>query len=107
MPDIEQIKELKAKIEYLENYCPRVESMTSSTGNYIPHQYIIKAYGKTIFQSYGSVVAVKYSDGSIVLGEDWDYSRTTGRYRNEFLGEGIAETRKKLEDGTYTIDGSL
>ena len=33
----------------------------------------------------------------------WDYSRTTGKYRNEFLGEGIAETRKKIKSGEYRL----
>ena len=33
----------------------------------------------------------------------WDYSRTTGKYRNEFLGEGIAETRAKIKKGIYKL----
>ena len=34
----------------------------------------------------------------------WDYSTTTGRYRNRFLGENINATRKKIKDGTYKLD---
>ena len=102
------IEALEAKINYLEENIPRVCQMTSSkTDKPIANQFIITTYGKTIFQSYDSVIAVKYSDGSVVLGEDWDYSTTTGKYRNQFLGEGIAETRRKLEEGIYTIDRSL
>jgi len=103
----QQIEELEAQIEFMKSQCPKVSSMQSSNGNDVPNQFIITTYGKTIFQSYNSVIAVKYSDGSVVLGEDWEYSTTTGKYRNQFLGEGIAETRKKLEDGTYSIDRSL
>ena len=33
----------------------------------------------------------------------WDYSATTGKYRNQFLGEGIAETRAKIESGEYIL----
>ncbi len=33
----------------------------------------------------------------------WDYSRTTGNYRNDFLDENIAETRKKIESGEYKL----
>jgi len=33
----------------------------------------------------------------------WDYSRTTGKYRNQFLGEGIADTRAKIESGEYKL----
>lgn len=101
------IEELEAQIEYLKSQCPKVSSMTSSNGNDVPNQFIIQAYGKQIFQSYDSVIAVKYSDGEVVLGPNWDYSRTTGKYRNKFLGEGIAETREKIANGTYTIDRSL
>ena len=36
--------------------------------------------------------------------QDWDYSRTTGKYRNEFLGEGIEQTRKKIKEGTYKLE---
>ena len=35
---------------------------------------------------------------------DWDYSRTTGKYRNEFLREYIADTRKKIESGEYKLE---
>ena len=33
----------------------------------------------------------------------WDYSRTTGKYRNMFLGENKAETQSKIDNGTYTL----
>ena len=46
----------------------------------------------------------KRSKGKIYLDEYyWDYSVTTGKYRNEFLGEGIAETRKKIASGEYIL----
>ena len=33
----------------------------------------------------------------------WDYSRTTGKYRNQFLGEDIKTTRKKIKSGEYKL----
>lgn len=33
----------------------------------------------------------------------WDYSRTTGTYRNIFLGETKAETQKKIDSGEYIL----
>ena len=33
----------------------------------------------------------------------WDYSRTTGKYRNQFLGEYIDETRSKIKSGEYKL----
>jgi len=47
---------------------------------------------------------MKNDDGIIYLDKySWDYSVTTGKYRNEFLGEGIAETRKKIASGEYIL----
>ena len=33
----------------------------------------------------------------------WNYSRTTGKYRNMVLDEDIKETRKKIEEGVYIL----
>lgn len=61
---------------------------------------------KVIFQSYNSIIAVKdyNKGGKITLDHDtWDYSVTTGKYRNQFLNEGIAETREKIASGEYKL----
>lgn len=81
----------------------KVENMRSSRGNKVPNQFIITDNGDEYFQSYRSIIA-KRSKGKIYLDDVfWDYSRTTGKYRNEFLGEGIAETRKKIKSGEYIL----
>lgn len=60
--------------------------------------------GNTYFQSYSSVIA-KDEKGKITLDRDkWDYSKTTGKYRNLFLGETKAETEKKIKAGIYALD---
>ena len=33
----------------------------------------------------------------------WDYSVTTGKYRNQFLDENKAETQKKIDSGEYVL----
>ena len=77
--------------------------MTSTRGNTVPNQFIITDNGDEYFQSYRSIIA-KRSEGKIYLDDYyWDYSVTTGKYRNEFLGEGIAETRKKIASGEYVL----
>ena len=77
--------------------------MTSARGNTVPNQFIITDKGDEYFQSYKSIIA-KRSKGKIYLDDYyWDYSVTTGKYRNEFLGEGIAETRKKIASGEYIL----
>lgn len=98
----------------------KVENMTSSNGNAVPNQFIITGYGKfrnehgeqkrsliEIFQSYETVIAKIITKGwrqTVFLDKDkWDYSITTGKYRNQFLRETIAETRKKSKSGEYKL----
>ena len=77
--------------------------MLSTNGNRVPNQFIINNNGEEYFQSYNSIIAKK-SKGKIYLDDIfWDYSVTTGKYRNDFLGEGIAETRKKIASGEYIL----
>jgi hypothetical protein len=78
--------------------------MTSARGNKVANQFLVTDdKGDEYFQSYRSMIAKK-SQGKIYLDEYyWDYSTTTGKYRNDFLGEGIADTRKKIETGEYIL----
>ena len=82
----------------------RVENMRSTRGNKVANQFLITDdKGATYFQSYRSIIAKKYQ-GLIYLDKCyWDYSTTTGKYRNDFLGEGIADTRKKIQSGEYIL----
>lgn len=81
----------------------KVTNMISTRGNKVPNQFIINNNGEEYFQSYKSIIAKK-SKGKIYLDDYyWDYSVTTGKYRNDFLGEGIAETRKKIASGEYIL----
>ena len=83
----------------------KVRQMTSnSSGNPVANQFVIYTNEGTYFQSYNSVIAFRDNERKITLDEYyWDYSRTTGKYRNEFLGEGIADTRAKIELGVYKL----
>ena len=87
----------------------KVTNFTSSKGNKVANQFIIDGEhlgqsGK-FFQSYDSVIAFRPSNGSCVTLDEryWDYSKTTGIYRNQFLHEGIADTRKKIASGEYIL----
>ena len=82
----------------------KVRNMYSVSGNSVPNQFIIYTSEGTYFQSYKSIIAFRDNDNKITLDEYyWDYSRTTGKYRNEFLGEYIADTRDKIESGEYKL----
>jgi len=82
---------------------PKVENMVSNSGNAIPNQYILALDNCTIFRSYDTAIAVKFNDGTIVLSDDWDYSSTTSKYRNIFLDETTAETRRNIDNDTYRV----
>jgi hypothetical protein len=83
----------------------KVSNMTSSNGNEVPNQFIIHDdNGNRIFQSYRSTIVKITKTGEVFLDErTWDYSKTTGKYRNQFLGETKAETQKKIDNGTYKL----
>jgi hypothetical protein len=80
-----------------------VINMDSARGNTVPNQFIVTTPEGRYFQSYASVIAF-VGGGKVFLDENkWDYSTTTGKYRNQFLREGIAETRKKIASGEYQL----
>lgn len=81
----------------------KVENMTSENGNKVPDQFIITTDDGRYFQSYETVIA-REKNGKIQLDrKKWDYSKTTGKYRNIFLGETRAETQKKIDSGEYEL----
>ena len=83
----------------------KIQNLTSANGNTVANQFTIEAEEGIYFQSYDSIVAFKPAGGGPIQldARMWDYSRTTGKYRNQFLGEGIAETRAKIKDGSYIL----
>jgi len=83
----------------------KVTNFTSHNGNSIANQFIIRTSEKTVFQSYNSVIIEKdLNTGKITLDEYyWDYSKTTGKYRNMFLDEKKSETQKKIDLGIYKL----
>ena len=88
----------------------KVQNMTSSKGNTIANQFIITDQNKTFFQSYDSMIVKKTiqcdQTKPVIVELDkntWDYSRTTGKYRNQFLGETKKETQAKIDSGEYIL----
>ena len=94
----------------------KVHHMTNSLGNKVANQFIITQIqnGAKVqyFQSYDTIIVCrKWSGGggnpatcSTHLDRDkWNYSVTTSRYRNQFLGETTKETQKKIDSGEYIL----
>lgn len=80
----------------------RVENMKSiTTGAKVANQFIITGtfYGHKVvtFQSYDSeIIRIEFPSREgepfgLIIGDDWNYSRTTGKYRNAFLAEYVPE----------------
>jgi hypothetical protein len=71
----------------------RVENMVSPrTGEKVANQFIISDNGIVTFQSYSSeIITINYHTNEVLIGEDWNYSMTTGKYRNAFLAEYFPE----------------
>ena len=82
-----------------------VQNFISNSGNCVANQFKIRTPRAILFQSYNSIIAkIDRRTNKITLDKYyWDYSRTTGKYRNQFLGEGIAETRAKIKSGEYKL----
>lgn len=86
----------------------KVQNITSNNGNKIANQFIITDDKQNeYFQSYNSMIVKKdYESDQIKIYLDqkyWNYSNTTGKYRNIFLGETITETKKKIKSGEYIL----
>lgn len=81
----------------------QVKNMTSDKGNKIANQFIIKTRSAVLFQSYDSIIVKKTSKNIYLDRNYWDYSKTTGKYRNMFLGETKKETEQKIKDGIYKL----
>ena len=71
-------------------------------GGKVANQFEITFDNGRVFKSYDSIIAIELN-GKTYLGNNWDYSKTTGLYRNQFLGEGIEETREKIKSGEYKM----
>lgn len=80
----------------------KVSNLCSNRGNKIPNQFLIRTENGSYFQSYKSIIVFIDNTGQVWLDPVyWDYSNTTGKYRNIFLGETKKETQSKLESGIY------
>lgn len=85
----------------------RVENWINKNNRVIPNQFIIYTLEATYFQSYNTIIAkITHEEGKrkIYLDEtSWDYSKTTSKYRNEFLGEDSKTIKNKINLGEYIL----
>ena len=83
---------------------PTVLNMKSSRGNKVPNQFIIWTEEEQFFQSYQTIIGKRDNEGNVFLDQNrWDYSVTTSRYRNQWLGMNTKEVKKAIDDGTIKL----
>lgn len=81
----------------------KVKNMISAKGNTIANQFIITSGTTLVFQSYDSIIC-RIAKGKTSLDKKyWDYSYTTSKYRNLFLGENKKQTQRKIDTGEYKL----
>lgn len=87
------------------------------TGKAVANQFVLSetvnelsGNAKETFFSYGVVVAIREAfksgerDRKVKLDSKyWNYSKTTSKYRSQFLGETTKETQEKIDNGTYRL----
>lgn len=92
----------------------KVQQMTNAKGTPVKNQFILYDGEHTYFQSYNSIIVHQYCPrkdmnnlsvaSKVTLDETyWNYSRTTSKYRNLFLGESTQETQRKIDTGEYQL----
>ena len=91
----------------------KVYNMVSPrTGREVANQFVIEGDGTTTFQSYNSTIAViDWNEHTVKIGKDWNYSNTTGKYRNSFFDDNhfsdmkdtksIKRVMKKVDENGY------
>jgi hypothetical protein len=87
--------------ELLGNF-QNVEQFDGKNGA-VKNQFIIQTDRGLVFQSYSSVIAAKIGCKVYLDAKKWNYSVTTGKYRNQFLRETKKETENKIKTGQYIL----
>jgi len=85
----------------------KVTNFTNDKGNKIPNQFCISTPEYLMFQSYNSnIVKTTFEYGKRVVYLDeyyYNYSKTTSKYRNKYLGETTKEIETKIKAGIYIL----
>lgn len=89
----------------------KISNLVNERGNRVANQFVIENENSIAFQSYDSIVceirpASMGFEKVVVLGKDWDYSRTTTKHLGNFLKQnnleylaGTKNIREALERG--------
>jgi len=84
----------------------KVSNMTSCNGNKVPNQFIItdESENAEYFQSYNTVIAKRCNSVITLDISAHDWSGTTIKYRNIFLGANSGQVADRIESGEYLLE---
>ncbi len=98
------LEDMPSRDKKLSNIAIVENFKSSKSGLPIANQFRIALQnGIIVFQSYNSIIAVKANGETYLDQNRWNYSRTTSKYRNQFLNETTVETVKKIGLGVYAM----
>jgi hypothetical protein len=81
----------------------KITNLKSSRGNAVPNQFTIETDSAVFLQSYDSIIAKVENEITYLDSKFWNYSQTTTKYLNQFLGQNKIDTEKKIKDGIYIL----
>jgi hypothetical protein len=83
----------------------RVSQLINSGGRPVPNHFVIEYNGFKWLQSYNALVArIDVESEEVELDQNyWEYSKTTARHRNAFLGMDNSEVKRHVDDGTFRL----
>lgn len=85
----------------------KVKHLINERHRLVKNHFVVELDSKTILYSYESSIVMIDAQGQIHLSAHWDYSATTIKNRELFLGEPSIETQKKIKNGEYKMDLGL
>jgi hypothetical protein len=105
------VKEVIGALGAVQDIC----NMETGKGGRAVNQFEIFYENGVMFKSYNSIIAIKFYRSDVAMGNlfppkfsektfigrFYDYSKTTNKYRCQFLDEFIKETRAKMKSGEY------
>lgn len=78
----------------------KIYNLEGKSGRAVANQFVIEDDNRKVFQSYDStIVKCEYNETgcNVMIGCDWDYSRTTIKYFKMFLMDKIGWTDEEVE----------
>lgn len=83
----------------------KVSNLKSDKGNTIPNQFEIETKDGLYFQSYNAIIVFIDKKNSQWYFDEyyWNYSRTTSKYRNVFLGWSTKDCLENIKNGKIKL----